>query len=754
MKNILFTCLLCLLTPYAKAQFGISTVEVSINGKKLAYPFAGGLACPQFSEADFNKDGKKDLFIFDRVGNKPLTFLNKGIPNNIDYEYAPQFEANFPLLNQWALLKDYNGDGAADIFAYLDNGFIDGVMVYQGFYDNNTLKFRRVNFYGYVANVILWKQTPTDPFLNLYVSGQDIPDLNDVDGDGDLDILTFANGGGQLDYYKNVSVENGWGKDSLRFELADNCWGKFYESGLSKPVTLSQQPGVCAKPFAPPSTDRNNLHAGSTVLSYDADNDGDMEVLLGDVSFNNINLLINGGNKISAFVTSQENNFPAMSGQPIELEVFPAPFMQDFNNDGKKDLVVAPNVSNSSEDQNTGWYYENTGTKQVPIFTFKKKNLISDGMIDLGSYTYPTIGDVTGDGLEDLVVGVGNRFTKPLESETRLVLFKNVGTQGNPKFELLDDNWLNFQQFSSNTFYLTPTLGDLDSDGDLDLLVGNYQGTLFYVENKGSISSPNFNKITINFQGIDITPNSAPCIFDFNNDGLNDILLGEKNGTFIYFQNKGTKGNPSFEPNAKNSPNITKFGNITTFEFPYTTGYSTTNVIRKGNNFIIVSGSELGKVYQFEGSFSDLKGTFTAVNAIPNLEDNDGIYTAIALSTFNEQTDYFKAITGNQRGGLSYRLINLKGNGKLVNSQEKFVQDMDFEIFPNPTQNQVTIDIKNTNIRHKLLVFNELGQQILALDNIEAHQTIDVNQLPKGVYFFKLFNEITQHTQVKKIVLF
>ena len=32
----------------------------------------------------------------------------------VDYEYAPEYQANFPNLIEWVLLRDYNGDGIQD----------------------------------------------------------------------------------------------------------------------------------------------------------------------------------------------------------------------------------------------------------------------------------------------------------------------------------------------------------------------------------------------------------------------------------------------------------------------------------------------------------------------------------------------------------------------------------------------------------------------------------------------------------------
>lgn len=74
-----------------------------------------------------------DLYVFDREGNRQLTFLNTGVLGEASYVFAPQYAANFPRLENWVLLRDYNNDGAMDIFAYPDQP-VGGIIVYRGFF--------------------------------------------------------------------------------------------------------------------------------------------------------------------------------------------------------------------------------------------------------------------------------------------------------------------------------------------------------------------------------------------------------------------------------------------------------------------------------------------------------------------------------------------------------------------------------------------------------------------------------------------
>jgi len=54
------------------------SIQVKIGAATLANPWAGGLNFVQASNIDMDMDGIKDLFMFDRTGNKVRTFINNG----------------------------------------------------------------------------------------------------------------------------------------------------------------------------------------------------------------------------------------------------------------------------------------------------------------------------------------------------------------------------------------------------------------------------------------------------------------------------------------------------------------------------------------------------------------------------------------------------------------------------------------------------------------------------------------------------
>ncbi|MCB0642484.1 MAG: VCBS repeat-containing protein, partial [Phaeodactylibacter sp.] len=209
MKKTTRLFLVGLIASYGTAfgqSFQRADIPFSKNGDVFENALTGGLNNPQFSEADFNNDGTPDLYIFDRNGNVHLTFLNDGTPNEPSYTFAPEYARNFPYCHDWVLLRDYNNDGAMDIFTHYTGAF-KGMRVFRGFYNaDNELDFEVFNFYNNPYNAVYYEQINGN-LTNLNITQIDYPVIDDINGDGDLDVLSFSIAGSYVEYYENRSVE-------------------------------------------------------------------------------------------------------------------------------------------------------------------------------------------------------------------------------------------------------------------------------------------------------------------------------------------------------------------------------------------------------------------------------------------------------------------------------------------------------------------------------------------------------------------
>src|ERR1700757_5260098 len=108
MRNSFFWPFL-IVTVLASAQAGkypVLSLPVERNGILLTNAWAGGLNAPEFSMNDLNGDGIPDLFIFDRSGDKVITFLNDGSHTDTAFHYAPEYERLFPPnLTIWGVCR-------------------------------------------------------------------------------------------------------------------------------------------------------------------------------------------------------------------------------------------------------------------------------------------------------------------------------------------------------------------------------------------------------------------------------------------------------------------------------------------------------------------------------------------------------------------------------------------------------------------------------------------------------------------------
>lgn len=96
-----------------------------------------------------------------------------------------------------------------------------------------------------------------------------------------------------------------------------------------------------------------------------------------------------------------------------------------------------------------------------------------------------------------------------------------------------------------------PTMVDWDADGDLDLVVGGFQGEIFWRRNEGTATSPKWATANVSVQLGDrplMVPgaHATPVATDWDGDGMFDLLSGSKNGGVYWYRNTGGKGTPSF----------------------------------------------------------------------------------------------------------------------------------------------------------------------------------------------------------------
>lgn len=714
----------------------IENAAVVVNNSVLPNPFAGGLNTPQFSAVDLNNDGRLDLYAFDRVGDIHLTFIAQDTPDvGQRYHFSPEYAQNFPHVENWVLLRDYDGDGIMDLFAYPDVQ-VAGIMVYKGYYDNNNrLAFTRYQFHNSLGLNIATFPLQGGGISQIYVSNIDYPAIDDLDCDGDLDVLTFNLAGGYVELYANRSIEMGYGRDSLIFQWTENCWGGFFESGISNTVDLTPNLGGCY----PNLTDDPILeerHTGSTLLTFDGDGDGDKELILGDLSFDKINYLTNGGTCQEAWITNQDPNFPSYDVS-ADVATFPVAFYLDINGDNRRDLMVCPNIKQAGEDKNCVWWYKNNGTDGQPEFEFQQTDFLVDGMIDFGSGARPVLVDVNADGLLDIVVGNNSIYQAFGAKDPRIFLFENQGTLDEPHWVLTNDDYLNMNQFAQVAFNFAPAFGDLDDDGDADVLIGEQNGHLFYAENLAGPGQPfQFGSISYNYAAINVGQASTPFIMDLNRDGLSDLLVGERNGNINYFPNVGTATNPQFGADPSVAPNAFFFGQVDTRIPGYSTGHSSPVVLLLNNQYVLFTGSEIGRLESYIINENDPNTLFQ------NITENwgniqEGSRTHLTFGDLNND-GWLDVLVGNFRGGLGLFSTDIPVESITAVKEPGKHSVQNLKIFPNPTAGTTTVVWPGEGQPEYVEIFTSTGV-LIQRKNWEGGRNLnlDLGDWTAGIYLIR-----------------
>ena len=736
--KLLFTLLFCYFSLFVNAQSGFTlntSIPVNQNGP-LDLAWAGGINFPVFSEIDLNNDNTADLFVFDRSNNRILTFINNGGSGTNCWDYAPQFENFFPKMNGWAFLYDYNCDNKPDLFC--TNYYNNGICSYRNDTQGGNILFTLIDStIGYFFNNLYIPNIIASSFL--------VPNFNDIDGDGDMDILglQFQCAGG-FAFYKNMSMENYSNCDSLNdFVFITNTWGEFaLRPGVYNNVVVGAWNISCFQiensNFPYEIARRDDTYAD--IYSIDIDGDGDKDALIGDSQADNTLLVINGGASNHATMVSQDTLFPSYNS-PVKIHSFSVHSYMDADNDGIKDLLVS---QREYENKKGVYFYKNTGTNSIPNFNFVLNNFLQNEMIDVGESATPVFFDYDNDGLNDLVIGNKLMTTSDTTTVTGLTLYKNTGTISSPSFEYITDNYAGLHSLLLNG-QIFPAFGDLDGDNDLDMILGLDDGRLIYFRNTAVPGDPaSFSNPVYHFMSIDVGQASTPQLTDLNKDGLLDLVIGGKNGLVKYFENVGSISNPFF----MSIPTNDTLGGVIVQTQATPDGYSVPFVFNHGGETRMLVSCMKGDIYLYGNIDRNINGDFLILDTVLSKIGGSRYGYNLSVSGGNLNNDTLTDIViGFYGGGIQVYFQDI------INSTtfEKINFESLITVLPNPITETLIIESNILKGNVKCTFYDLTGRVVLSKSLTGSITNMDVSGIATGIYILHIISG--NATFAKKIII-
>lgn len=549
-------------------------------GDPYRYPFLGGFNGPRPQFMDIDGDGDPDLFVQERTGEIML-FENDGSGEtgggpSAEGDSPGSFEPGFTWrtddyrdldVGEWYRFGDVDLDGDRDLLA-------QEPFSHVRYYRNDGAPGRP----DFTLAADTLRTATGEP---IYSDPQNIPNVGNVDCDDRQDLLV-----GRLDGTVTRFEVSGVagdtaraGGDGGRVPRFRRVTERFQDIEIVAEIT-----GV--------------RHGANSLLVTDFDGDGDPDLFWGDYFESGLLYIENTGSCSQPNLRGRPVPFPP--DDPIETSGYNAPTFGDVDGDGDRDLLIgviggAYNPLLTSADNL--YYLENTESG----WSLRTRRFLPG--LDVGEESVPAFADLDRDGNDELLVA--NKLD-PRERTTSVIRrFENVGSDGDPEWrragslsmrgdyqyapafgdldgdgdedlvladwrdelthyenigppdDATDGAWDRFEVADSTLVTLrrgshaVPALGDIDGDGDLDLFVGESSGFLNFYRNVGSPTEPEFELVSDEYGGFNVGRRSAPTLADLDGDGDLDLLVGSQDSGIRVFRNEGTSREPDFVPDGR-----------------------------------------------------------------------------------------------------------------------------------------------------------------------------------------------------------
>lgn len=480
------------------AQTGISFVNSVKDTRDLnIFNFRNFYNGAGVAIGDINNDGLPDVFFTANQGKNKL-YINKGNWKFEDVTAA----AGIKNENKWytgVTMADVNGDGWLDIYVCNSGGLV-------GYNRPNDLYINQRNgtFKEEAAAYGL-----DDRGLTTHAA------FFDYDHDGDLDCFVLNN--------SPRSIESFGYNKSIR-DIRDKVNGdRFYRNDNGKFVDISQQAGIYG----------SEIGFGLGITVGDLNNDGWEDMYISNDFFERDYLYINQKNGTFKEVINQAMGHMSQGSMGSD--------MVDINNDGLLDVFTTEMLPENDYKLKTTIKFDDYDVQNARLEGDFHHQFTSNCLqINNGDGTFSEVAQLAGvdatgwswgalsfdfdnDGLKDLLVC--NGISKDLTDQDFLEFFGssevlNKVKEGGFQFEdilkrmpsnkvknyaFLNTGNLHFKNLTDSLGFGTPSFsngaayGDLDNDGDVDVIVNNENDEAFVYRNNASERLQNhFLKIKLN----------------------------------------------------------------------------------------------------------------------------------------------------------------------------------------------------------------------------------------------------------------
>jgi len=629
---------------------------------------------------------------------------------------------------------DWNGDGTLDCFINDRDGYLqywEGVADWQ---------FGNIPLFTFVT------KTFQDINVGTWFT------FHDFDGDGDEDLLSHTSDSDNVSYWSNENGEFELVADELLdidnlpvyggqivipaiadidgdghidYFIGDISGRLAYYKGYGMSAGLPQFELITSTFEDIQIVWTPSRHGANAVEFYDMDNDNDLDLIWGDFYQPGLFYLENYGTSTNPDFDDllMVTDFP--QGTDFVTTGYNIARVVDFDLDGDGDMVVGVlSGAYGTEYLNNLYYFKNNGTAENWNFEMVTSRLLPG--LDFISGTHPTLTTNCNSNAVEIWIGTDSDSAN-LNWNGSIYYLNNNGSAAEPA--LVGDGVKWFTQIGNN---LVPAFFNFNNDGGEELFVGEFNGKLYKIDQYQDYPFfCIFGDPEADFLNIDLSGRATPSFGDIDQDDDDDLAVGDKNGVIHIYWNQGSADSAVFD--SMSYLNIDIGDNASPC------------VLENGH---IIAGNEEGELYEITYLDSE-ELTAELRTDIPYMGRN--LAPAALYWDGESEPDL---VFGTHAGGLQY----FRYDSTSVGIEEDFLPTS-FTVsqpYPNPFNNQFSITIileKRQMVDVQLI--DIIGRNVQNIFNGElsiGKRNFSIKtDLPTGIYFLKIHTN--ERLLIRKIVL-